>query len=146
MTDHMMVEDLLASLTTTTSQGNCQITLHNNTPAHWGVLIIKAGVKFFYRDGSDYTDGPRDVSLTTGQTATFISDDPKKCVFGFFVGMVVHTRGEREPATFTFQDQVEKPDECLIHETVALAPEKSVSVTTIQEIGTLDRLSITATE
>jgi len=97
-----------------------QITLINNCPSSWNVTIVSAGVKFFYRDGSDYTDGPRTINLTSGQSATFVSNDPEQCVYQFFLAMVVYIPKEGTK-TLTFQDGVPE-GECLIHESVILGP------------------------
>ena len=102
-----------------------QVTIINNCPPAWGVVIAAGGVKFFYRDGSDYTDGPRAINLSSGQSATFTSNDPNKCVGQFFAAMTVVV--PNEPAqNMTNQDGVPE-GQCLIHESVILGP-KSASL------------------
>lgn len=120
----------------------CQITIMNNCPAAWGVVIQSAGVKFFYRDNTDYTDGPRNVRLSSGQSATFVSNDANKCVYQYFAAMVVTVPGQGSQ-TFTTQDGVED-GKCLIHTTVVLGP-KSETLTTKQltERGVKDVLGLT---
>lgn len=139
--ENLMGDDLVKALADVRIQnGTCQITLANNTPSSWGVTIVAAGVKFFYRNGTEYTDGPRNINLGSGGTATFISDDPDGCVFGIFVAMTVHVQGEGTQ-NMTYQDGV--PDgECLLHMTVALGPASSVSEATLKDKSIHKRLSI----
>ena len=127
MTEHS--RDLVASVERLAQATGyiAQVTVVNNCPSSWGVVIAAAGVKFFYRDGTDYTDGPRAINLSSGQSATFTSNDSSKCVFQFFLAMTVTVPNE-PPQNMTNQDGV--PDgQCLVHESVTLGP-KSASVPT----------------
>jgi hypothetical protein len=99
--------------------GTCQITLVNATPPNWGVVIVSGGVKFFYRDGTDFTDGPKTLSLGFGQSAIFASDEPDGCVFEFCIAFNVRIGGDQQ--TFTHQDGVGH-EGCLQHESVTLGP------------------------
>lgn len=118
-----------------------QITIINNCPPAWGVVINSAGVKFFYRDGSDYTDGPRTINLSSGQSATFTSNDGNQCVFQFFAAMVVTIPNEGSK-TFTNQDAAAE-GQCLVHESVILGPQNNtVSSSAIgREISAVLKLS-----
>lgn len=121
MSKLLQADDLLNSLSNIhTLNGTAQITLLNNCPPKWNVVILVAGIKFFYSDGTDYTDGPRSVMLSSGQSATFMSNDPEGCVQNYFVAMTVKA-GNEEPKNMTYQDGV-GPDECLLHTTLVLGP------------------------
>lgn len=113
--------DLLDGMRDMQEVGNCQVTIINATPSSWKVTIVSAGVKFFYRDGTDYIDGPRNINLSSGQSATFISDDPDACVFGELTAITVDVEGEGTQ-TFTDSYQVEEDDECLLHYSLTLGP------------------------
>jgi hypothetical protein len=121
--------------------GQAQITLLNNTPPAWKVTIVAGGVKFFYSDNSDYTDGPRSLGLGAGGSATFISNDASKCVKQFFLAMTVVAEGQA-PANMTFQDGV-GPGECLLHETVVLGPKSAVSEKDLRDPSLYSRLVLT---
>ncbi|HTV54285.1 MAG TPA: hypothetical protein VMI06_05155 [Terriglobia bacterium] len=103
----------------------CQITLINNCPSDWDVTILAAGVKFFYRDNTDYTDGPRNIDLRTGGSATFVSNSSEECTAQFFLAMTVQA-GSEPPQNMTYQNGVPQ-DQCLLHESVILGPKSSVS-------------------
>lgn len=121
----MDTKSLLKALNDLKAVGHiAQITLLNNTPSDWDAIVIAAGVKFFYQDGTDFTDGPREVNLSAGATATFMSNKPNGCVQGFALAATVQV-GNESPQNITFADTT-KPDECLIHETVALGPKSVV--------------------
>ncbi|MBK9374272.1 MAG: hypothetical protein IPN03_11215 [Holophagales bacterium] len=117
-----------------------QITLINNCPSSWGVVIVSAGVKFFYRSGADYTDGPRNVHLSSGQSATFVSNDPNQCVFQYFLAAVVTVPNE-PPKTLTNQDGV-GPGECVVHCSLVLGPKQSVGEATLAALGLLHRVEL----
>lgn len=119
----------------------CQITIVNNCPPSWGVVIVSAGVKFFYRDGTDYTDGPRNINLGSGGTATFVSNDASKCVYQYFLAMVVQVPNQGSQ-TFTDQGGVEE-GKCLIHTSVTLGPKESVAAAQLSTVKLTDLLQIT---
>src|SRR5713101_2193633 len=79
--------------------GMCRIALLNKTPAEWSVTILAAGVKFHYRDGSTYQDGPRQVNLGAGALTRFNSDKPDGCVDSYFVATTVKAANEPNPIT-----------------------------------------------
>lgn len=102
----------------------CQITISNNCPAGWGVVIIAAGVRYFYVDQSSSIDGPRPVLLSAGQTATFMSQN--KCVQSFTAALTARIPGEGDK-NFTSSDSAPQ-NQCLLHTTVALGPKSTISV------------------
>lgn len=139
LTEHS--KELIAGVETLakTAGYTAQVTVINNCPSSWGIVIAAAGVKFFYRDGTDYTDGPRVINLSSGQSATFTSNDSNKCVYQFFLAMTV-TAPNQPPQNMTEQDGV--PDgQCLVHESVTLGP-KSNSVATGTKIRLADILKL----
>src|SRR5215469_4473928 len=117
-----------------TFNGVCQITLLNGCPADWNVVIVAAGVKFFYAQGGDFTDGPRDVNLYSGQSATFVSGDPAECVQGYALAATVATPDGAQNMPYT--DSAPQ-GQCLIHETVTLGPQRSVPVSDKRNIGSV---------
>jgi hypothetical protein len=93
----------------------CEITVENDCPSDWDVNIIAAGCKFFYSDGTDYTDPARQIDLHSGGTATFISNSSTKCVMQFVLAMTVQARSD--PAqNMVYQDGA-AAGQCLLHET-----------------------------
>ena len=103
----------------------CQITVTNACPAEWGVIVLVAGCKFFFSDGTEYTDGPRTLDLAAGQSATFVSNRPESCVHQFFLALSVKA-GDEPAQAMTEQDGV--PDgQCVLHESVTLLPKRRVS-------------------
>ena len=122
----------------------CQITLINNCPPAWGVVIVAAGVKFFYRDGSDYTDGPRNVNLSSGQSATFVSDDAQKCVYQYFLAMTVTVPGEGAQ-NMTNQGSAGE-GECLIHTSVTLGPKSAIAQNDLKRGSIIDVLTLTTNQ
>lgn len=85
----------------TSSGDTAQVTIQSAYPPDWHVMIELAGVKFFYRDGSDYTGGPHEGDLGSGGIATFTSDVAEKCVYQFFVALQLKVSGENsQPLTW----------------------------------------------
>jgi hypothetical protein len=123
MSKRLDAKELIRALDVSVLATTCQITLANNCPSGWRVVIIAAGVKFFYDDGSDTTDGPRSVMLQSGQTATFVGKSAG-CVQQFVLAMTVKA-GDEDPQTMTYQDGVD-PQHCLTHMTVALGPKSMI--------------------
>lgn len=121
-------------------QGTCQITLVNACPPEWGVVIVAGGTKFFYRDGTDFTDGPRPLNISAGQSATFMSNQPDECVFQFFIAFNVVVQGQQQ--TFTNQDGV-PAGQCLLHESVTLAPKPFATEGEMKKRGLQDRFVVT---
>lgn len=105
--------------------GVAVVDLCNKTPANWGVTIVAAGVKFFYSDGTDYIDGPRNINLGAGGCANFQSNDNLKCVKQFLLAATVDVPNEG-PANMTYQDGVGQ-GECLLHDGVDLGPKNVMS-------------------
>jgi hypothetical protein len=114
--------------------GQCVFVLQNKTPPEWNVVINSAGVKFFYTDGGDYTDGPRTINLGTGNNTSFFSNDPSKCVKQIFLACVV-SAGSEAPVTMTWQDGA-PPGQCLIKDSAALGPKSSVDEREIGKFST----------
>jgi hypothetical protein len=142
MSAHATIDasDLLKQLTEVVIlNGTCQITLINATPPAWGAVIVSGGVKFFYRDGTDFIDGPKPLSLGSGQSATFVSDKPDGCVFQFFIAFNVRIGGSQQ--TFTNQDGV-GPGECLAHESVTLEPKPITEERNLQSKALENRLQV----
>lgn len=138
-TVELNVSDLVARMKQPRVQaGRCQVTLSNAMPPEWGVTIGEAGVKFFYRDGTDYPTDPKDVNLGSGETATFLSDDASKCVFGIFMAARVHVPDE-EPQLLTDNYQ-EEDGKCTLHVTFTLGPKASVSAEALGSSRTSDYL------
>lgn len=75
-------------------RGICVYTVRNDCPSGWGVTIATAGVNFYYKDGSSETVGPRNVLLTSGQSADFRSTKAGGCVKKCFLAMKVVVDGE----------------------------------------------------
>ena len=136
------VKDLLEQLQKLQAPkaGACQITVINGTPPDWGVVIVAGGTKFFYRDGSDYTDGPRPLNVGAGQSATFVSNDPAKCVFQFFNAINVAIPGQPQQ-TFTSQDGV-GPGECLYHESLTLGPKPTIAESSLKSRDLRDFIKV----
>jgi hypothetical protein len=74
------VADLLGKLSAKPLNGICEFVLKNAKPPDWKLVITQGGAKFFYSDGTDYTDGPKPLSLQSGDSYSFYSNDDKKCV------------------------------------------------------------------
>lgn len=102
--------------------GTCQITILNGTPPDWRVSIAAAGIKFFYSDGTDYTDGPRPINLGPNQTATFQSNKSNGCVVGYFAAVTIVVDGQSDTKTDNY---TEEPNKCLAHATIRLGPATS---------------------
>lgn len=122
--EKLKADDLLQLLAQPAS-GRCSIILVNGCPPEWRVVILSGGVKFFYRDGAEYIDGPRPLNLSSGQSAAFFSNDANKCVHQFFLAMNVKA-GDEAPVTMTHQDGVE-PGKCLLRMTITLGPKRVLS-------------------
>jgi hypothetical protein len=103
----------------------CQITVTNECPADWGVVIVVGGCKFFYSDASDYSHAPKEIDLLAGQSAVFITDKPAGCVHQFFLALSVKA-GDEPARPMTYQDGVPE-GECLLHETITLGPKQRVA-------------------
>jgi len=120
--------------------GQCVITIQNSCPPDWKVIILVAGVKFFYVDGTDFIDGPRQVMLTSGQAALFRSNKPDGCVQSIFCALKVKA-GDEEPATFTYDDAVE-PGKCLLRMTVSLGPKNQIEQKDLASDSIAPRLEV----
>lgn len=105
--------------------GTCKVTLRNGTPPSWNVTIVEAGVKFFFRDNTDFVDGPVNLNLSAGQEAYFDSNNPEKCVFQeqTFLKIVV----PNQPPAILQAVYTAKPGECLLAITHTLAPKQSIA-------------------
>lgn len=88
-------------------------------------MIASAGVKFFYSDGTDYTDGPRNVNIPEGGNAAFYSDDGAKCVKQWYCVMVA-TAPNYKPYTFETRDAANE-GECIISAVTGLDPKLTIS-------------------
>jgi hypothetical protein len=103
--------------------GTCQVTMTNNCPADWGAVIVAAGCKFFYDDGTDYTDGPVAMNVGTGGSYTFVSDKAAGCVQGILLAATVELPNQnRQTVTAS---EAAPTGECLIHVTESLGPQNS---------------------
>jgi hypothetical protein len=90
------IRDLVEKLRPKPLNGICEFVLKNGTPPEWGVVITQGGAKFFYSDGTDYTDGPKSLNLRSGDSYSFYSDDASKCVKQVFLAINVYVPGEGE--------------------------------------------------
>lgn len=106
--------------------GRCEFELENATPSGWQATILEAGVKFFYRDGTDDTDGPRRINLQSGQKASFFSRQSSKCVYQVFAVIKVHVQGEPNDATYTYRDDA-GANQCFMKVPVRLGPKNVVA-------------------
>ena len=124
---NLNADDLVAQLTQANRKSLlCQVTITNETPPEWGVRIGEMGVKFFYRDGTDYTDGPRMINIESGKSAIFRSHDRNRCVHGVFVVARVHIPNEKpEEFIYTYQEVDEK--KCIVHLPLTFGEKTSVS-------------------
>ena len=128
----MNADDLLKELGKVHPRnGTCQITMVNNTPADWGAVIVAAGCKFFYSDGTDYIDGPIGMSVGSGGAYTFVSDKPDGCVQGFTLAATVSVPNQGDQ-TVTASDSC-TPDECILHETEVLGQQATVAKGKLKE-------------
>ena len=103
----------------------CQITVTNACPPEWGVIILVGGCKFFFSDDTDQSDGPKNLDLRSGESATFITDRPEECVHQFFLALSVKA-GDEPAQSLTKQEGVPE-GQCLLHETVILRPKQHVA-------------------
>ena len=121
----MDVNDLFAAFQQGSDQGGlCDVKITNGTPPEWNATIIEVGAKFFYRDGSDFTDGPKSVNLGVNDSVILSSDDPSRCVHGVYVLVRVHIPGD-DPQLFPHTEQAEKG--CLLHVPLTLGKKDPTS-------------------
>lgn len=130
MDDNKLVE--LVSAGVRILNGRCEFEIENGTPSGWQATILEVGVKFFYRDGTDDTDGPRRVNLQSGQKASFFSKKADQCVFQVFAAIKVHVQGEPNDATYTYRDDA-GTGQCFIKVPVRLGPKNSVAETALAD-------------
>lgn len=119
--------------------GTCTLTLENSVPAGWNAVIIEAGAKFFYIDGSSFIDGPRKMSVPTGGRAVFRSNKPDGCVSTIFLTCLVSVNGGTpQRVDYTEPSQ---PGNCWIEVGVRIGPKNSISHEDLKNdnwVGTLE--------
>jgi hypothetical protein len=119
------VSDLIEKLAGGSRNGTCEFVLANDCPSSWGVVIVAGGVRFFNSDGTDFTDGPKQINLTSGNSYSFHSADPEKCVKQNFLAMTVYVPGEGAQ-NMTWQGPFAGEGECWIRDGVILGPANSI--------------------
>ena len=97
------------------------LELANAVPPEQNVVILGAGVNFYYDDDSSETDGPRPVSLYFGQRAYFRSKKPNGCVQKMFVALKIQV-GSSAPQNITKWIEDCPPDQCMLNRGCALSP------------------------
>lgn len=123
------------------SNPRCVVTIKNSTPCAWEVTILSGGVKFFYRNNKDYTDGPRPINLgCNGASTQFQSHDPNQCVFQIFAAIVVQVKGE-EPKTYTARDDAGE-GKCLYHISYDLGPTATLDLADGRRVSAYDLISL----
>lgn len=115
----------LPKKTTPAGQINCQITVTNDCPEDWGVVILVGGCRFFFTDDTDYTDGPKTLDLASGESATFTCDKAEGCVHQFFLALSV--KAGDEPAQSLTAQECAPDGECLLRDAVVLGVKQSVA-------------------
>jgi hypothetical protein len=103
----------------------CRVILRNACPPEWNLLIIAGGCKFFYRDGTEYQDGPHALKLASGQETSFSSNDPSKCVGSEMT--VCTVKVPDQPAQNLAGSGDCPANECLLGITHTVAPKRSIS-------------------
>ena len=58
----------------------CRVYAKNSAPSEWDIVIIGAGVEFFFRQGGSETEGNPNLNVQSGQSQQFADSDPAKCV------------------------------------------------------------------
>ena len=103
----------------------CMAIVENRTPCDWGITIIEGGVKFFYRDESDFQNGPRRLYLRCNESETFYSDNAQKCTYQAFLAIKVEAPGE-DPVIMTSRRTIPGRD-CAKKFTFTLAPRETIT-------------------
>lgn len=105
--------------------GTCTLTLENALPAGYAAVIVEAGAKFFYLDGTSFVDGPRKISVPSGSRVTFRSNKPDGCVSTIFVTCLVSVAGGA-PQRVDYSEPSE-PGNCWITVDVKLGPKAAIA-------------------
>jgi hypothetical protein len=91
------------------------------------VKIVGGGVKFFWLDGTSYTDGPREINIYPGHEDTFYSNDKGCCVaiVCSFVATSPYLPGGKQQ----YVDKLErkKATDCIVSAEFGLSPKQQVS-------------------
>ncbi|WP_156432443.1 hypothetical protein [Burkholderia sp. MSMB1498] len=91
--------------------GVCTVGLTNNLPSDWNSVIVAATIQFRYAEGAPYNDSDTNLHVTTGQTATFRSNDAANCVVGVHMACSVQLPGQPGPV-IAESDGTAPPGEC----------------------------------
>ena len=105
--------------------GRCEVVVCNGTPPEWNVTILEAGVKFFYRDETDDTDGPRLIHLAPKNCTSFYSGSSDKCVKQVYAVLKVRVQGQPKDGLYEWRDGVPE-GECLKKTEIMLKPKSSI--------------------
>jgi hypothetical protein len=144
MAAELEVADLIERMSVRVLNGTCTFIIANNTPPEWRVRITDGGCKFFYSDGTDDTDGPRNLMLDSGMSANFYSQDSTKCVKQCFLAINVSVPDEgTQPMTYT--SEMAPKDQCWTQNGVELGQKLSVAEVDLSKSGKAHRLGLFAT-
>jgi hypothetical protein len=106
--------------------GLCRVIVRNQTPPSWGLRITKVGTKFFFRDGTEFVDGPHSVNIHSGGEFSTQNNDPGKCVFQEQTFLEVIVPGQ--PPAILQAIGTCPADECLLQIAHNLVPRASIKV------------------
>ncbi|MEO9903964.1 hypothetical protein [Nisaea sp.] len=139
-------EDLLEALRKRAflSEEKAKLVLTNNAPAKWNTMIVAAGVKFFFRDGTNFTDGPRELQLPTGDRTVFSGNDPRGCVFQYVVATLVIVDDDI-PEIITYRDGM-APGQCMQRATISLQLPTTISESSLASGRKSARLGLSSVD
>lgn len=126
--------DLLGKMSVRILNGVCEFILANETPPDWRVRITQGGAKFFNEDKTDYTDGPHNLNIDSGQSYSFYSRDAGKCVSQIFLAITCNSPTDGDQ-TFTYTTPMAPVGKCRIRAGVALGKTSIVDQKDLQQQG-----------
>ncbi len=125
---------------TLTGPGLCRVIVRNQTPPAWGLRIIQIGTKFFYRDGSEFVDGPHSVNISSGGETSTQNNDPNKCVYQEQTFIQVIVPGQ--PPAILQAIGTCPADQCLLQIAHNLVPKPTVKIVQMNSKNIEDFLEI----
>ncbi|TAU37813.1 hypothetical protein ELI44_32930 (plasmid) [Rhizobium ruizarguesonis] len=134
--------DLLERMKVGVLNGRCEFILLNDTPPEYRVRIVQGGAKFFNHDGTDFTDGPHNLNLDSGQQYSFYSNDSSQCVVQVFLAIEVNIPDEGDK-TFTYTTEKAPEGRCKLRAGIKLGQQNTVSLKNLQKHGVFNVLELT---
>ncbi|MBC2806595.1 hypothetical protein C3Y94_025935 [Rhizobium ruizarguesonis] len=134
--------DLLERMEVRVLNGRCEFIVSNDSPPEWRVRILQGGAKFFNHDGTDFTDGPHNLHLDSGQQYSFYSNDSNQCVVQVFLAVTVNVPDEGDQ-TLTYTTPKAPEGRCKLRAGVSLGQQNTVSLKNLEKKGVFHLLELT---